>query len=99
MDIEATLMEKIKRFEDLKNQITEMTKKINGLTEQRIAVYNQALELKGGIDVLVALKEKEKEDLAKDLSKSKTAGLTLPVGVQPVVPEVPVVEPVALEVK
>lgn len=93
MDIEKELMEKIKRFEDVKNQIQDLQKKIGGLQEQQRAIYNRGLELKGQIDLLLELQNKEKEDLAK----SKTAQLTLPVGVAPVIPETnaPVAEVVA----
>lgn len=71
MNIEKELMEKIKRFEDVKNQINDLQKKIGGLQEQQRAIYNKGLELKGQIDLLVELQEKEKAD--SPLSK-----LTLP---------------------
>lgn len=70
MDIEAKLMEKIKRFEDIKNQIADISKKIGGLTEQQRSLYNQGLELKGGIDALLSMKADEE--------KAKTTGLILP---------------------
>lgn len=86
MDIEATITEKVRRFEDIKNQIAEIGRKIGGLTEQQRALYNQGLELKGGIETLLAIKEAD----AKALAASKTAQLTLPEGVKPVMPDAPV---------
>jgi hypothetical protein len=80
MNIEGVLMERIKRFEDIKNQIAEVSKKIGGLTEQQRALYNQGLELKGSIDTLVELKAQENQKA----SESKTASLILPEGVKPV---------------
>ena len=80
MDLEKALLDKIKRFEDVKNQIDQLNRQIGGLTEQRLALYNAGLELKGSIDALMELKAQE----AKALEGSKTAGLTLPVGVRPV---------------
>lgn len=91
MDIEALLVERIKRFEDIKNQIAEISKKIGGLTEQQRALYNQGLELKGGIDALLAIKA----DTEKALAQSQTAKLTLPEGVKPIVPEAAPVAEVA----
>jgi len=109
MNIEAALMEKIKAFEDCKNQLASLSKQIGSLTEQQRAIYNRGLELKGSIDTLIALQQKEKEDLAS----SETAKLTLPAGVKPVINEAPAPvienvpqvspsvdkEPVTLEVK
>lgn len=83
MDIEKELLEKIKRFEDVKNQVSELQKRIGGIQEQQRAAYNQGLELKGQIDLLLELQKKEKDALAA----SQTAKLTLPEGVSPVVPE------------
>lgn len=83
MNIENELMEKIKRFEDVKNQITDLQKKIGGLQEQQRAIYNKGLELKGQIDLLLQLQQQEKDDLAK----SQTAKLTLPEGMKPIIPE------------
>lgn len=71
MDIEKELIEKIKRFEDIKNQIQDIQTKIGGLQEQQRAIYNKGLELKGQIDLLVELQEKEK-------AASPLAKLTLP---------------------
>lgn len=85
MDIEATLLDNIKKFESIKTQIGDISTKIGGLTEQQRALYNQGLELKGRIDMLVELKAKEAEALAG----SQTAKLTLPVGVKPVAAEAP----------
>lgn len=90
MDVNARLMEKLKQFEDTKTRLGELSKQIGALTEQQRAIYNQGLELKGAIDTLVGIQEEE----AKKLAESKTAGLTLPVGVKPIVPEAaPVVKP------
>lgn len=83
MDIEKTLVEKVKRFEDIRKNLDELQKQIGGLQEQQRAVYNAGLELKGQIDMLIELKQKEAEALAK----SNTAKLILPEGVKPVVPE------------
>lgn len=74
MNIEKELMEKIKRFEDVKNQIQELQKQIGGLQEQQRAIYNKGLELKGQIDLLVELEAKEKAEAAA----SPLAKLTLP---------------------
>lgn len=104
MDVQAKLLEKVKQFEDVKTQLGELSKKIGALTEQQRAVYNQGLEIKGAIDTLVAMQEED----AKALAASKTAGLTLPVGVKPVMAEPAPVEatpaaapeaPVTLEVQ
>lgn len=69
MDIEKTLVEKIKRFEDFKNQLDALQKQIGGLQEQQRVIYNAGLELKGQIDMLMELRAKEAAD---------TKGLTLP---------------------
>lgn len=62
MDIEKTLIEKLKRFEDIKNQLGEIAKQIGGLQEQQRAIYNGGLELKGQIDMLMELRAKEAAD-------------------------------------
>ena len=96
MDIEKTLVEKIKRFDDMRKTLDELQKQIGGLQEQQRAIYNAGLELKGQIDILMELRKKEQEDLAK----SETAKLILPEGVKPVVAEKPVEAPApTLEVK
>ena len=77
MDIDNIVTEKIKRLEDIKNQLMTLSKQIGGLNEQQRALYNQGLELKGSIDGLMELKQ-------KTLENSKTAGLILPVGTAPV---------------
>lgn len=84
MEVESILLERIKRFEDVKNQIADLTTKIGGLEEQRRAVYNKGLELKGSIDTLLEVKAKA----AKEVEGSLTAKLTLPVGVKPIIPAV-----------
>lgn len=88
MDIEKVLLDKIKRFEDVKNNIDRLNAQIGGLTEQRLALYNMGLEIKGSIEALQELKRQEAEALAG----SKTAGLTLPAGVKPVIPDAPVAQ-------
>lgn len=84
MDVEALLLEKIKFFESLKNQLQDLNKQVGALKEQQQALYNQALQVKGAIDSLIELKEK--------MPASKTATLTLPEGVAPGQPEVPSAE-------
>lgn len=84
MEVESILLERIKRFEDVKNQIADLTTKIGGLEEQRRAAYNKGLELKGSIDTLLEVKAKA----AKEVEGSLTAKLTLPVGVKPIIPAV-----------
>ena len=83
MDLNKEITEKIRLFEQVKTNLGEVSKKIGALTEEQKAIYNQGLELKGAIDVLIALQQKEREDLAK----SKTASLILPEGTKPVIPE------------
>jgi hypothetical protein len=93
MNLEKELIEKVKLFEQIKNKLGELSKEIGAKTEEQRAVYNQGLELKGAIDVLVALKQKEDADL----KASKTASLILPEGVKPVIntpiPAIPVDAP------
>lgn len=91
MNLEKELIEKVKLFEQIKNRLGELSKEIGAKTEEQRAVYNQGLELKGAIDILVALKQKEDADL----KASRTASLILPEGVKPVVTQessVPAVE-------
>lgn len=83
MNMEDIITEKVKRFEDIKNQITALQQKIGALTEQQRALYNQGLELKGGIESLFQIKEAE----AAKLATSKTAQLILPEGTKPIIPE------------
>jgi hypothetical protein len=79
MDIDKELQEHISRMGDVNKQLMEIQKKIGALQEEGKAIYNKGLELKGAIDMLVGLQMKEKAAL----EKSKTAGLTLPVGCKP----------------
>jgi hypothetical protein len=81
MDLQKEIVEKVKLFEAVKNQLGDIAKRMGALQEEQRAVYNQGLELKGAIDILVALKQKEDADL----KASKTAGLILPEGVKPIV--------------
>jgi hypothetical protein len=81
MNLDQEILEKVKLFEQVKNNLGEITKKMGALREEQMAVYNQGLELKGAIDVLMALQQKEREDLAK----SATAKLILPEGVKPII--------------
>ena len=83
MNLDKEIFDKVKLFEQVKNHLGEIAKKMGALQEEQRATYNQGLELKGAIDILVALQQKEKEDLAS----SKTASLILPEGVKPVIPE------------
>lgn len=62
MDIEKTLVEKIKKFEDYKTQLDTLQKQIGGLQEQQRVIYNSGLELKGQIDMLMELRAKEAAD-------------------------------------
>jgi hypothetical protein len=65
---------------------------MGALQEEQRSVYNKGLEIKGAIDILLALQQKE----AQTLKESKTAGLILPEGVKPVVSQEssdPAVEP------
>jgi hypothetical protein len=83
MDIEKELKEKLDQMGDINRTLMDLQKKIGALQEEGKAIYNKGLELKGGIDMLLSLQEKEKAALAQ----SKTAGLTLPVGCKPVIAE------------
>jgi hypothetical protein len=106
MDIEKTLVEKIKRFEDLKNQLDTLQKQIGGLQEQQRVIYNTGLELKGQIDMLMELRAKEAADkkglVLPDKSLVAPDGKTViatPTDT-PVTPEKPAeVTPTVLEVK
>lgn len=92
MNIQNELQEKLKLFEQIKNHLEDIQKKMGGLQEEQRSVYNKGLEIKGAIDVLLALQAKE----AEALKASKTAGLILPEGVKPVVAQessAPAVEP------
>ena len=81
MDITEELQEKLKLFEQIKNHLGDLQSKMGALQEEQRAVYNKGLELKGAIDMLLALQAKE----AEILKNSKTATLILPEGVKPVV--------------
>jgi chromosome segregation ATPase len=81
MDITKELQEKLKLFEQIKNHLGDLQSKMGALQEEQKAVYNKGLELKGAIDMLLALQAKE----AEILKNSKTATLILPEGVKPVV--------------
>jgi hypothetical protein len=83
MDIQAEINEKVKRLEDVNKQLFEINNKIGALQEEGKAIYNRGLELKGAVDALIQLQVKEREEL----KTSKTAGLILPEGVKPVLPE------------
>ena len=83
MDLEKEIKEKLMRLQDVNKQLAELSKKIGALQEEGRAIHQGGLELKGALDMLVGLKAKEEEALAK----SKTAGLILPEGVKPVVEE------------
>ena len=74
MDIQKEITEKVKLFDQVKNHLGEIAKKMGVLQEEQRAVYNQGLELKGAIDMLVALATKEREDQAK----AAVSTLTLP---------------------
>jgi hypothetical protein len=92
VDINTELQTKLKLFGQVRDHLGEIAKKMGALQEEQKAVYNNGLELKGAIEMLIALQEKEKADLAN----SKTAGLILPEGVKPIIPQdssAPAVEP------
>ena len=89
MDIENELKTKLDQMGDINRTLMDLQKKIGALQEEGKAIYNKGLELKGAIDMLLGLQEKEKAALAT----SKTAGLTLPEGVKPVIPGLPVEAP------
>lgn len=83
MDIGALINEKIQRLQDLNRQMGDISKQIGALQEQGRALHGAALEIKGAIDALADLNAKEE----KKLAESKTAQLTLPAGVKPIVAE------------
>jgi predicted RNase H-like nuclease (RuvC/YqgF family) len=92
MDINKELQERLKLFDQIRKHLEELQQKMGALQEEQKAVYNKGLELKGAIDMLLALQALE----AETLKNSKTATLILPEGVKPVVAQessAPAVEP------
>jgi hypothetical protein len=75
--IEDKILAKLKELNDVNSQLVDSNKRLGALQEEQRAVYNRGLSVKGAIDELVKLKD-------EFLKVSKTAGLTLPVGVSPV---------------
>lgn len=83
MDIQAELKDKGERLHDVNRQLAEINKKIGALQEEGRAIHAGGLQLKGAIDLLLEMDVKERAALAQ----SKTAGLILPEGVKPVIPD------------
>lgn len=83
MTLDERITEKIKKFEDLKKQILDLNRQIGSLQEQGQAIHSQALEVRGALEALSAMKLEQDEAL----KNSETAKLILPEGVKPVVEE------------
>jgi len=89
MDIQKELQEKVQRLQDVNRQLAELNKKIGALQEEGRAIHAGGLQIKGAIDLLLELEVKNRAELAQ----SKTAGLILPEGVKPILPEAPAAVP------
>lgn len=91
MSLQEKLVAKIQEFEAIKKDLTDISNQIGALSERQRGIYNHGLTVKGAIDALV----EAQQDADAALATSKTAQLTLPVGVSPIVPETAPVAPIA----
>lgn len=63
---ETEINEHIQRLQDLNRQMGEIAKKIGTLQEEGRALHGAALQVKGAIEGLAKLKQKEEEKAAKN---------------------------------
>lgn len=83
MDMEALITEKIAWLQDLNREMQKINNEIGALQEKGRAFHQQALTIKGALDVLADVKSK----LEEEAKSSETAKLILPEGVKPIIPE------------